>query len=137
MPDQTHVGRRYEARGQVVEPARARAMGAAIAGTEAAFEPAEVPPTFAAVYCIGPTMAQVFTDPELGINLAGLIHGEQAFEWPARVRPGDVVDASAEISGVEEKRGMTFVTLRFEATRPADAAVVCRGRSMMIIRAQS
>jgi acyl dehydratase len=137
VPDQSHIGRRYEARGQVVDPARASAMATAIAGTATPFEPDEVPPTFSAVYCLAPTLAQLFTDPEVGINLAGLIHGEQAFEWPARVRPGDVVDASAEISAVEEKRGMTYVSLRFEATRPSDEAVVCRGRSMMIIRGQS
>ena len=137
MPDQTHVGRRYEARGQVVDAGRAGAMATAIAGPATAFEPDAVPPTFAAVYCLAPTLAQVFTDPEVGVNLAGLIHGEQAFEWPARARPGDVVDASAEITDVEEKRGMTFVTLRFEAARPQDGAVVCRGRSMMIIRGQA
>ena len=79
-------------------------------------------------------MAQLFTDPDVGINLAGLIHGEQAFEWPVPVRPGDVVDAEAEIVNVEEKRGMTFVTLAVEGKRTTDGAVVCRGRSMMIVR---
>lgn len=137
MPEARHVGRRYEAPGQVVDPARARAMAAAISGPDAPDEPDEVPPTFAAVYCLGPTMAQLFGDPDLGVNLAGLIHGEQAFEWPARVQPGDTVDAAAEITAVEEKRGMTFLTLSVEAVRPADGAVVCRGRSMMIIRGQT
>jgi N-terminal half of MaoC dehydratase len=136
MPDARHVGRRYEAPGQVVDPSRARAMAAAIAGPDAPAEPDAVPPTFAAVYCLGPPMAQLFGDADLGVNLAGLIHGEQAFEWPAQVRPGDTVDASAEITSVEEKRGMTFLTLRVEAVRPSDGAVVCRGRSMMIIRGQ-
>ena len=134
MPDQSHVGRRYSASGQVVDPERARAMAAAIAGPDGVLEPEAVPPTFAAVYCLAPTMAQLFTDPDVGINLAGLIHGQQSFEWPARVQPGDTVDATSEIVSVEEKRGMTFVTLAVEATRPADGAVVCRGRSMMIVR---
>ena len=109
-------------------------MAKAIGGQDAPFEPEAVPPTYAAVYCLAPAFAQLFTDQEVGINLAGLIHGEQAFEWPARVQPGDTVDASAEITGVEDKRGMTFVTLAVEATRPSDGAVVCRGRSMMIVR---
>ena len=111
-------------------------MAAAIAGDGTPFEPIAVPPTYSAVYCLMPTLAQLFSDPQVGVNLAGLIHGEQVFEWPARVQPGDVVDASAEITAVEEKRGMTFVTLRVEASRPADGAVVCRGRSLMIIRGQ-
>src|SRR5205085_5336769 len=120
MPDASHVGRRYEARGQVVEVARARAMARAIAGADEPFEPDGVPPTFASVYCLAPTFAQLFTDEQVGINLAGLIHGEQSFEWPEPVRSGDVIDASAEIAGIEEKRGMTFVTLTVEAVRQAD-----------------
>jgi len=134
MPDQSHVGRKYSAPGQVIDPARAKGMAQAIAGESAAFEADEVPPTFAAVYCLAPTFAQLFTDAEVGINLAGLIHGEQTFEWPAAAQPGDTVDATARIESVEDKRGMTFVTLAVEAVRRADGAVVCRGRSMMIVR---
>jgi len=109
-------------------------MAKAIAGPDAVAEPGVVPPTFAAVYCLAPTLLKMFTDTEVDINLAGLIHGEQSLEWPAPVRAGDVVDATAEIVSVEQKRGMTFVTVAVEAVRPADAAVVCRGRSMMIVR---
>ncbi len=134
MADSTHVGRRYSAPGQIVDPDRARRMAAAIAGPEGVAEPEAVPPTFAAVYCLAPPLLQLFGDPQVGINLAGLIHGEQSFEWPSAVRPGDVVDASAEILSVEAKRGMSFLRLRFEATRPADGAVVCTGESLMIVR---
>jgi MaoC dehydratase-like protein len=134
VPDQSHVGRRYSAPGQMIDAGRARQMADAIGGPDGAFEPGSVPPTFAAVYCLAPTLAQLFTDPEVGINLAGLIHGEQSFEWPAPVHPGDVVDAEAEIVSIEEKRGMTFVSLAVEGKRPADGAVVCRGRSLMIVR---
>ncbi|MHB8488361.1 MAG: FAS1-like dehydratase domain-containing protein [Candidatus Dormibacteria bacterium] len=135
MPDQTHVGRRYSAAGQRIAPESARAMVQAIAGADPVREPGAVPPTFAAVYCLGPTLAQLFSDPEVGIDLAGLIHGEQSFEWPSPVHPGDVIDAAAEITSVETKRGMTFVRLAMEATRPADRAVVCRATSLMIVRA--
>ena len=135
MPDQSHVGRRYSARGQVVAPDAARDMARAIAGSDAVREPDVVPPTFAAVYCLGPTLAKLFSDPDVGIDLAGLIHGEQSFEWPAPVRPGDVVDATAEITSVDTRRGMTFVRLAMEAVRPSDQTVVCRATSLMIVRA--
>ncbi len=135
MPDHSHVGRRYSAPGQRIAPESARAMAEAIAGSGQVPEPDAVPPTFAAVYCLGPTLAQLFGDPEVGIDLAGLIHGDQSFEWPEPVRPGDVVDATAEIVSVETKRGMTFVRLAMEAVRPADHAVVCRATSLMILRA--
>jgi len=135
MPDPSHVGRRYTAPGQQIDAGAAARLADAIAGPDPVREPGAVPPTFAAVYCMAPTLAQLLTDPEVGINLAGLIHGEQTFEWPAPVRPGDVVDASAEITSIESKRGMTFVRLAMEAVRPADQAVVCRGTSLMIVRA--
>jgi acyl dehydratase len=109
-------------------------MAQAIAGAGDVREPGVVPPTFAAVYCLGSTLAKLFGDPDVGIDLAGLIHGEQSFEWPAPVHPGDVVDASAEITSVDTRRGMTFVRLAMEAVRPADQTVVCRGTSLMIVR---
>ena len=137
MPDQSHIGRRYSAPGQLVAPEAASAMAHAIAGSDTVREAGVVPPTFAAVYCLGPTLAKLFADPEVGIDLAGLIHGEQSFAWPAPVHPGDVVDATAEITGVDTRRGMTFVRLAMEAVRPADKTVVCRATSLMIVRAKA
>lgn len=133
MPDQSHVGRRYEAAGQVVDAGGAEAFARAIAGSDEVFSPGTVPPTFAAVYCLFPTLYQLFGDAEVGVNLAGLVHGEQSFEWPTPVRGGDVVDATAVIVSVEEKRGMTFLGIEHEARRQ-DGETVCRGRSLMIIR---
>jgi hypothetical protein len=135
MPDQSHVGRRYSAPGQRIAPEAAAQMAAAIAGPDPIAEPGAVPPTFAAVYCLGPTLAQLFSDAEVGIDLAGLIHAEQSFEWPEAVRAGDVVDATTEIVGIDVKRGMTFVRLAMEAVRPDDRAVVCRGTALMLVRA--
>jgi hypothetical protein len=133
MPDPSHVGRRYEAPGQAVEAGAVAAFASAIAGPDPVFEAGSVPPTYAAVYCLFPTLGQLFGDPEVGINLAGLVHGEQSFRWPAPVKAGDVIDATAEILSVEEKRGMTFVGIGVEA-RNQDGTTVCEGRSLMIIR---
>jgi hypothetical protein len=133
VPDQSHVGRRYRASGQAVEADRVARFAHAIRGEGGALGAGSVPPTYAAVYCMHPALAQLFSDSELGMDLAGLIHGEQSFEWPVPVRPGDLLDASAEITAVEEKRGMTFVTVGLEATNAA-GEVVCRGRSLLIIR---
>jgi len=133
MPDQSHVGRRYQATEQVVDGGAADAFAKAIGGSDAVFSPGTVPPTYAAFYCLFPTLYQLFADAEVGVNLAGLVHGEQSFEWPTPVRAGDVVDASAVIASVEEKRGMTFLGIEHEAHRQ-DGQTVCRGRSLMIIR---
>ena len=134
MPDATHIGRRYRAEGQVVEGDRALAFGRAIAGSSEPQAGDAIPPTFAAVYCLYPTLFQLFADAEVGINLAGLIHGEQSFEFPTAVHAGDVVDATAEIASVDTKRGMTFLGLTVDAVRQSDGATVCTGRSLMIIR---
>ncbi len=133
MPDQSHVGRRYEAAGQVVDGGGADAFARAIAGSDEVFSAGTVPPTYAAFYCLFPTLYQLFGDAEVGVNLAGLVHGEQSFEWPAPVRAGDVVDATAVIASVEDKRGMTFLGIDHEAHRQ-DGETVCRGHSLMIIR---
>ncbi len=134
MPDVSHIGKRYEAPGQVIEAPQAAALAQAIAGDSPVFAEGAVPPSFAAVYCLFPTLGQLFMDEEVGINLAGLVHGEQSFEWPAPVYGGDVVDSSCEIASVEEKRGLTFVGIDCEAIRQSDKATVCRGRALMIIR---
>lgn len=133
MPDPSHVGRRYHAAGQVVDGERVRSFATAVAGDDQVFDPGAVPPTYAAVACLAPTMARVFMDSELGINLAGLIHGEQSFEWSGVLEAGDVIDSDAEISSIVEKRGLTFVTLLLEAKNQS-GATVCRGRSLLILR---
>ena len=132
MADQSHVGRTYDAPGQVVDGDRARAFAQAIAGTDLVAESEAVPPTFAAVYLLFPTLGQLFGDADLGVNLAGLIHGEQEFTFHRPVRAGDVVDASARIASVEDKRGMTFVGVELAGTR--DSEPVCSGRALLIIR---
>jgi hypothetical protein len=133
MPDKGHVGRRYEATGQVVDGRAAAAFAHAIAGADEVFSPGAVPPTYAAFYCLFPTLYQLFGDAEVGVNLAGLVHGEQSFEWPAPVRGGDVIDATAVIASVDEKRGMTFLGIDHEAHKQ-NGETVCRGHSLMIIR---
>jgi N-terminal half of MaoC dehydratase len=133
VPDPSHVGRRYRVTGQVVDGGAAAAFAGAIAGADEVFSPGTVPPTYAAFYCLFPTLYQLFGDPEVGVNLAGLVHGEQSFEWPVAVRVGDVIDASAVITSVEDKRGMTFLGIEHDAHRQ-DGQTVCRGRSLMIIR---
>jgi acyl dehydratase len=117
----------------VIEAERARAFALAIAGEDSVAEPDAVPPTYAAVYCLFPTLGQLLGDPEVGLNLAGLIHGEQEFTFDEPVRPGDVVDSQARIASVQEKRGMTFLEIELESTRE-DGRRVCGGRALLIVR---
>jgi len=133
MPDPSHVGRRYATPGQLISPERVAAYAAAVGGDDPVFAPGSVPPAFAAVYCVQPTLAEMFADPDLGLELAGLIHAEQSFEWPVPPQLGDVVDATAEVTSVETRRGLTLVTVGLEATNRA-GETVCRGRALLLTR---
>ena len=134
MPDKSHVGRRYSAEGQVVDPGGAATFASAVAGSDpVASDLGAVPPTFAAVYCLFPTLGQIILDPELGIRLDGMVHGEQQFTWHEPVAVGDVLDSTATIAAVEDKRGRTFVTVALEATRPQGGARVLSGRALLLL----
>jgi acyl dehydratase len=133
MPDATNVGRRYTAPGQVIEGDRAASFAKAIAGSDPVTEPTAIPPTYAAVYLLFPALGQIFGDEEVGLNLAGLIHGEQSFAFHQPLKAGDVVDSEATIVSVDEKRGMVFVGVDMNATRQ-DGTPVCSGRALLISR---
>ena len=136
MADTSHVGRRYTAEGQVVDAEGAARFAAAVAGNDPVpAELGEVPPTFAAVYCLFPTLGQIFLDPEVKIRLEGMVHGEQEFTWHHPVSRGDVVDAAATIAGVEEKRGRLYITVELEATRPGGGEKVLSGRALLLVSA--
>ncbi|OLT25434.1 hypothetical protein BJF79_12695 [Actinomadura sp. CNU-125] len=56
------------------------------------------PPTFPIVMSLGnPGLA----DPDLGLNYAMVVHGEQRFEYTRPVRAGDVVTGTATITEIK------------------------------------
>ena len=134
MPDRSHVGRRYVAEGQVADLEGAARFAAAVAGSDpVASDLGPVPPTYAAVYCLFPTLGQIILDPELGIRLEGMVHGEQEFTWHEPVAAGDVLNSTATIAEVEDKRGRTFMTVALEAIRPQTGARVLTGRALLLL----
>lgn len=131
MPDQSHVGRRYRADGQVVDASGVQRFAAAVSPESPDAGLGPVPPTYAAVYCLFPTLGQIFLDPEVGLDLNGLVHGEQSFEFHSPAHPGETLDATAEIVAVDDKRGRYFVRVAMEAHRPGGEPVVS-GRALLI-----
>jgi hypothetical protein len=71
VPDLSHVGRRYLAPGQVVSAERVAEYASAVSGADDVYSPGSVPPAFAAVYCLLPSLAEV-----LGTR-------SSASSWPA------------------------------------------------------
>jgi hypothetical protein len=97
-------------------------------------DPADgVPPTYAAVYCLGATAPQLFGDEAAAIDFARLLHAEQEFTWERQPRPGDQVTSQARVSSDVSRRGMRFVTLETE-TKGADGTPLCRSRALFVIR---
>src|SRR4051812_26310248 len=68
------------------------------AAAEAAGHPDVIaPPTFPFVITLG---GAALTDPELGLNYAMVVHGEERFEYHRPLYAGDVVTAESTISGI-------------------------------------
>jgi acyl dehydratase len=89
-------------------------------------------PTFCVTFAIRPFVAAV-ADPELGINLLMLVHGEQEFELFDVMRPGDVMTTTGKITAISEKSGKDFLTVVTESKNQTGKLVV-RGTWTAVIR---
>ena len=92
----------------------------------------EAPPGYAAVFAIQP-FATACGDPELGLNVLRLVHGEQAFEFLEPVRAGDVLDTSGEITRIKERGNLDFLDVTTETVNQQGRMVV-RGVWTAIVR---
>jgi acyl dehydratase len=90
------------------------------------------PPTYAAAFAIQPFSAAC-SDPALQVNVLRLVHGEQAFELEARVRPGYVLEKTGEITRIQERANLDFLEVTTE-TRNQHGSLVVRGVWTAIIR---
>jgi acyl dehydratase len=72
------------------------------------------PPTFCVNFAIRPFLESIL-DPELGIDIAMLLHGEQEFVFHEVVRPGDVVTTKGTIAEIYEKSDKDFLVVKTES----------------------
>lgn len=89
-------------------------------------------PNFAVVFSIAP-FGLCVTDPELGLNLLMLVHGEQEFEFFEPIRPGDVLTSTGTITELFSKGGKDFVILSTESKNQKGQLVV-KGTWTAVIR---
>ncbi len=80
-------------------------------------------PNFAVTFAIVP-FGKACTDPELGVNLLRLVHGEQRFEFFEVVRPGDRLTTTGVITDVSSKRSLDFLAVTTETKNQRDELVV-------------
>jgi acyl dehydratase len=102
------------------------------AAREAGFRDAVAPPMFAVVYSTG-AVAPAVLDPELGTNLARMLHGSQEFVWGEPVCAGDVIETTAELKDLYEKDGKEFYVFE-SVSRNQDGQEVVRGTWTNIVR---
>jgi hypothetical protein len=92
-----------------------------------------VPPTIVTVPEIEAGLSNVVSDPELGVDLARVLHGEQEYGWARPFVIGETLTAASTIESIRGKGGMQFLTLRTEL-RDEAGDVVVSGRSTLIVR---
>jgi acyl dehydratase len=102
------------------------------AAKAAGFRDVVAPPMFCVVYS-APAMAPAVLDPEVGINLAALLHGGQEFDWGEPVCSGDVITTSATCTEIYEKEGKGFYVFESTSTNQ-DGDRVVRGTWTNIVR---
>ena len=90
------------------------------------------PPAFAATFAIEP-FAKACVDPELGLNVLRLVHGEQDLELLEPIRPGDLLTTVGEVTRLDERGNLDFLEVSTTTTN-AQGRVVVRGVWTAIIR---
>jgi acyl dehydratase len=90
------------------------------------------PPMFAASFTIQP-FAVACMDPDVGVDLVRMVHGEQEFVWHDVIRPGDVVETTGEITDLYARGALQFLVMRTESRRP-DGRLVVEGIWTAVVR---
>ncbi len=89
------------------DPAAARALG---------HPDVIAPPTFLIAASTGGGGGGFILDPELGLNFAMVVHGEERFEFVRPVQAGDVLELTQRISDIQDKGSNELLTLVTEVT---------------------
>src|SRR5215210_8815925 len=84
------------------------------AALAAGFRNVVAPPMFCVVYS-APALGPAILDPEVGINLAAMVHGGQEFEWGEPVCSGDEITTTASCRDIYEKDGKGFYVFESES----------------------
>jgi acyl dehydratase len=98
----------------------------------AGFRDVVAPPMFCVVYS-APAMGPAILDPEVGINLAAMVHGSQEFEWDEPVCAGDVVTTTPKCAEIYERDGKSFYVFE-SVSLNQDGKQTVRGTWTNIVR---
>jgi acyl dehydratase len=102
------------------------------AAQAAGYRDVVAPPMFSVVYS-APAIGPAVVDPEVGMNLAMMVHAGQEFVWGEPVCAGDEITTGAEVTEIYERDGKGFYVFRSVSTNQ-DGAEVVRGTWTDIVR---
>ena len=121
MTDARWVGRSYETKPFLVTEQSIRDYMAAV-GDLAGDGDLLAPPTYAMVYGFD-AYWQLWTDQEVALDVAHLVHGEQRFSFQRPVRPGDRLRTTGRLTAVNTRGDMELVTFELTARDEKDRPV--------------
>jgi hypothetical protein len=123
------VGKTYPPERFEVDAERVRAFADAVA-----YQGDGIPPTFVTVPEIVAGLGNVVRDPDLGVDLARVLHGDQEYRWERAIEIGETLVAQATINSIRAKGETEFLGIRTEIRDGASELVVA-ARSTLIVRA--
>ncbi len=131
MTDARWVGRSYATAPYQVTETSIRDYMAAV-GDERDDGDLIAPPTYAMVYGFD-AFWQLWTDQEVALDVAHLVHGEQRFSFRRPVRPGDRIRTTGRLTAINLRGDMELVTFELKAVDEQDQPV-SDGTALFIIR---
>jgi acyl dehydratase len=131
VTDPRWVGRSYETAPFEVSEESIRNYMTAV-GDEAGNGELVAPPTYAMVYGFD-AYWQLWTDQEVALDVAHLVHGEQRFTFHRPVKPGDRITTKGRLTAINNRREIDLVTFELTA-RDAKDHPVSDGTALFIIR---
>lgn len=136
MISESHAGRRYPpTEPYEVTSAKIEEFAAALGDANPAYrgDAAVAPPTFAAVIA-GRAWGALWADPELGLELRRIVHGDQRITSVRPLRAGDRVTATLTIDKVRNRGGVDMIYSTVSLATPAGDEVCTASSTFMHTR---
>lgn len=123
-------GKQYPSVDVRITPERVASFAHAVGATQADVH--GVPPTFATVAEFT-SFPAIIADPELDLDFAAVLHGEQSFEWHRPFAIGDTITVTSRIAQIRRRGPLGFCTIESEL-RDADGGLVATARCTFLER---
>jgi acyl dehydratase len=105
------------------------------AALAAGYEDSPVPPTFGTVMGFW-ALDKATQEAELGLPVAGMLHGEEDYTYLAPIYPGDVLSGAQRVASIIEKKGRTgsiqLITLETTYTNQIGQAVLQASTTIVV-----